>query len=36
MNIGIVLSKDYTGKTAEYYERKHEDFNSKIFVIKEV
>lgn len=36
MNIGIVLSKDYTGKTAEYYEREHEDFNSKIFVIKEV
>lgn len=36
MSIGIVLSKDYTGKTAEYYSRKHEDFSSKIFVIKEV
>jgi alpha-galactosidase len=36
MNVGIILSKDYTGKASEYYSRKREDFSSKIFVIKEV
>lgn len=33
MNVGILLSKDYTGKTAEYYSRRHEDFMSQLFVI---
>ncbi|MDS0524825.1 alpha-galactosidase [Clostridium sp. SHJSY1] len=36
MNLGIILSKDYTGKIREYYERKHEDFMSKLFVLNEV
>ncbi|MBD7911269.1 MULTISPECIES: alpha-galactosidase [Clostridium] len=36
MNLGIVLSKDYTGKFSEYYERVHEDFMSQLFVLNEV
>jgi alpha-galactosidase len=36
MNLGIILSKDYTRKVSEYYERVHEDFMSQLFVLNEV
>jgi Alpha-galactosidase len=36
MNLGIVLSKDYTEKASEYWSRKREDFMSQLFVINEI
>ncbi|EKQ56494.1 MULTISPECIES: alpha-galactosidase [unclassified Clostridium] len=36
MNLGIILSKDYTEITSEYWSRKREDFMSQLFILNEV
>ena len=36
MNLGIILSKDYTGKAGEYYSRRNEDFMSQLFIINSI
>ena len=36
MNLGIILSKDYTGKAGEYYSRRHEDSMSQLFIINSI
>ncbi|WP_238918260.1 alpha-galactosidase [Clostridium sp. YIM B02555] len=35
MNLGIILSKDYTDNSNEYWSRKREDFMSQLFVLNE-
>lgn len=36
MNLGIILSEDYSGRHEEFYKKHPSDFSSSIFIIKEV